>query len=388
MSGDAMAKTEARGETTIATVAATASLAETLERGNTLPAAWYTDPEIFAQERARIFRRSWQYAGLTQDLAQPGDYLTCSVGEAPVVLVRDDAGTLRAFANVCRHRGSLLVRDAGGSRKTLQCGYHAWTYNLDGSLRAAPGMKDEPDFDKACFSLVPLPVETWGPFIFVNPNPHAPLLGATLGQLPELVAATGLDLGAIKRRVRRTFEIAANWKVVMDNYLECYHCPVAHPAFSDLIDLGHYTVTEYEYFSTQAGPVTSAARAGAARSNLYDASQGVQAGFYAFLWPNFTLNIYPGPGNVSLNLFVPLEIERTVAIFEYCFVDAVSAAEERDFAEFIDQVQREDIVLCESVQRGLRSGYFDQGRLMLRREHALRHFQQLVNRFLTTAPHP
>jgi choline monooxygenase len=145
-------------------------------------------------------------------------------------------------------------------------------------------------------------------------------------------------------------------------------------------------VTEYESFSTQTGPVTSAATAGTARSTLYDASQGVRAGFYAFLWPNFTLNIYPGPGNVSLNLFVPLEIERTLAIFEYCFVEAVSEAEERDFARFIDQVQREDIVLCESVQRGLRSGYFEQGRLMLRREPALRHFQQSVHRALTVEP--
>ena len=106
------------------------------------------------------------------------------------------------------------------------------------------------------------------------------------------------------------------------------------------------------------------------------------AGFYAYLWPNFTLNIYPGPGNVSLNLFLPIDVNRTVAIYEYCFVDEVASAEEEDFVRFIDQVQDEDVVLCESVQRGLSSGYFDQGRLMLRREKALRHFQQLVFRAL------
>lgn len=109
----------------------------------------------------------------------------------------------------------------------------------------------------------------------------------------------------------------------------------------------------------------------------------MQEGFYAYLWPNFTLNIYPGPGNVSLNLFVPLAVDRTLAIYEYCFADSVSEREEQDFVRFIDQVQREDIGLCESVQRGLSSGYFDQGRLMLSREHALRHFQRLVHRFLS-----
>ncbi len=360
----------------------TMTLAEALERGYTLPSAWYTDPAIFARERERIFRRAWQYVGLAEDVARPGDFLTTTLGDAPLVIVRDEAGMLRAYANVCRHRGSQLVLEERGTRRTLQCHYHAWTYNLDGSLRAAPGMKDEPEFDKACYSLVSLPVEAWGPFIFANPDPAARPLGETLGMLPELVAATGLDLGGIRRRVRQTYEIAANWKVVVDNYLECYHCPVAHPAFSDLIDLEKYTVAEYEFFSTQQGPVSRVAREGQA-DGLYDASQGVQAGFYVSLWPNFTLNIYPGPGNISLNLFVPLGVDRTLAIYEYCFAEAVSEREERDFVQFIDQVQREDIVLCESVQRGLRSGYFNQGRLMLRREHALRHFQKLVYRFLS-----
>ncbi len=133
------------------------ALAAQLEQGYTLPAAWYTDPATFAREQARIFRRAWQYAGLTEELPRPGDFLTRELGGAPVVLLRDRDGQLRAFANVCRHRGSQLVLDACGNRKTLQCHYHAWTYNLDGTLRAAPGMKDEPGFDRACHSLVALP---------------------------------------------------------------------------------------------------------------------------------------------------------------------------------------------------------------------------------------
>jgi phenylpropionate dioxygenase-like ring-hydroxylating dioxygenase large terminal subunit len=352
-----------------------------LERGQTLPAEWYTDPAVFGRERARIFRRAWQYVGLTEQLASPGDVLTAWVGDVPVVLTHAEDGQLRGFVNVCRHRGAEVVREECGHRSTLQCPYHAWTYNLDGTLRAAPGSRDESHFDRGVYSLVPVRVETWGPFIFANPDAHALALHDVLAELPALAAASGIRLDALRRRVRRTYDIAANWKVVVDNYLECYHCPVAHKAFSDLIDLNDYTVEEYAYFSVQGGTVTEAARTGR-QQGLYDVSGEVQSGFYAYLWPNFTLNIYPGPGNVSLNLFLPVDVNRTLAIYDYCFVDEVGAEEERDFVRFIDQVQEEDVVLCESVQRGLRTGYLEHGRLMLAREHALRHFQRLVARAL------
>jgi choline monooxygenase len=362
-----------------------AHLHASLEAGYTLPGAWYTDPKVLKREQKRIFRRTWQYVGLSEQIAHPGDFFTAQIDDVPIVIVRDEAETLRAFVNVCRHRGSQLMPNGCGNRKTLQCLYHAWTYNLDGSLRAAPGSKDEPGFKPDDLGLLPVQIDKWGPFVVVNLDPQAPPLAAVLGTLPELVTATGLPLNDIKRRVTRTYDIKANWKVVVDNYLECYHCPIAHKGFTDLIDLNNYEVTEYEYFSAQAAPITRAAKDGKASYNI---SEGVQAGFYAYLWPNFTLNIYPGPGNVSLNLFVPVDTHRTLAIYDYCFVDAVGEEEERDFVKFIDQVQEEDVVLCESVQRGLRSGYFDQGKLMLSRENGLRHFQKLVHRFLSDDTHP
>jgi len=360
--------------------APTSPVLATLERGETLPASWYTDPAYYAREQERIFRRSWQYVGLTEQVAKPGDFFTARAGDVPLVVARDQQGTLRGYVNVCRHRGSQLVNAEQGNRTTLQCAYHAWTYDLDGSLRAAPGMRDEPEFDKACYALVPVQVEAWGPFIFANPDRASPPLANVLGELPAMVSTTGLRLDAIRRKVRRTYDIAANWKVVVDNYLECYHCPVAHPGFSDLIDLKSYAVAEYEYFSTQAGPPTKSAREG--KAGLYDISGEVEAGFYAFLWPNFTLNIYPGPGNVSLNLFLPVDTNRTLAVYDYCFSDAVPEKEIEEFTHFIDQVQEEDVVLCESVQRGLKSGFFDRGRLM-QSERMLAHFQKLVYRFLT-----
>ena len=357
-------------------ISQSSDLPASLEQGYTLPAEWYTSHRVFELEKDLIFRHFWQYAGLVEHIARPGDFFTYGAGDVPIIVVRDEDRALRAFVNVCRHRGSELVLAASGNRKSIQCHYHAWTYGLDGSLRAAPGSKNEPGFSKEEFSLVPVQVDTWGPFIFINPDAQAPPLRDMLGELPQLVRATGLDLGAIKRRVRREYTIEANWKVVVDNYLECYHCPIAHPSFSALIDVDDYHLTEYQFFSVQRAPVKKSARNG--KRNIYGVGEGVEEGFYAFLWPNFMLNIYPGPGNVSLNLILPIDVDRTLAVYEYCFADEVSESETQEFAAFIDQVQREDIVLCESVQRGLRSGYFHQGKLMLSREKGLQHFQRLV----------
>src|SRR5690348_16985912 len=132
-----------------------------LERGETLPATWYTDPSFYAREQERIFRRSWQYVGLTEQVVNAGDFFTARAGDVPIVITRDQRGALRGYVNVCRHRGSQLINTEQGNRLTLQCAYHAWTYDLDGSLRSAPGMRDEPEFDKACYTLVPVQVETW-----------------------------------------------------------------------------------------------------------------------------------------------------------------------------------------------------------------------------------
>lgn len=342
--------------------------------GWTLPASWYTDPAVFEAEKRSIFRRFWHYAGLAERVVEPGDFLTCRAGDVPILVVRDEALQLRAFVSVCRHRGAEMVPAERGSRKSIQCHYHAWTYDLDGSLRAAPGSKNEPGFDRSEFRLVPVQVEIWGPFVFVNPDLEAGPLSAVLGELPSLVNATGIEVDRLRCRVRHRYDIAANWKVVVDNYLECYHCPVAHPSFSALLDVDQYQVREYEYFSVQTGRV----KGGESSAAGLRSSEGVEEALHAYLWPNFMLNIYPGPGNVSLNLILPVDVDRTAALYEYCFVDEVGDEEVREFVAFIDQVQQEDTVLCESVQRGLRSGFFDQGKLLLSRERALWHFQRLV----------
>lgn len=353
-----------------------------LESGYTMPVSWYVDPAFYAAEQERIFRKSWQYVGLQEQVAGVGDYILVHVGGLPFIVTRDQAGSLRAYVNVCRHRGSELVTEPCGTKKALQCPYHAWTFGLDGKLKSAPGMRGEAGFDPAEFSLFEGQVDTWGPFIFVNPDLEAPSLQSVLGELPGFVAETGLRLNEVKRRVRQEFDIHANWKVTIDNYLECYHCPVAHPGLSALIDMDNYWVREFDMFSTQGGPKKELAPG---EKEQFDTRGEVIDGFFAYLWPNFTINIYPGPGILSINLFLPVGPGETRAIFDYCFVDEISKEDEDDFVRFIEQVQLEDVVLCDSVQRGLSTGYLEVGKLMAKQESALLHFQHLVNRYMGDA---
>ena len=231
----------------------------TLADGRTLPFDWYSDPAVLRLERERIFRRTWQYAGRTAQVAEPGAFFTCDLGGVPIVVVRDKEGGLRAFLNTCRHRGSLVC-EGEGKRETLQCPYHAWTYGLDGALRAAPRSDREPGFDKTELSLVPVSVESWGPFVFANPDGEAAPLAETLGELPQLVAASGLDLGSLRFLQRSSGEYEANWKVCSENFLECYHCQVAHPGFSKVVDVSvdAYVLEHGPTFSTQYGPVREA----------------------------------------------------------------------------------------------------------------------------------
>jgi phenylpropionate dioxygenase-like ring-hydroxylating dioxygenase large terminal subunit len=330
-----------------------------------LPSAWYVEPAYHDDELARVFDRSWQYAGPAELVAEPGTFLTTRAGRVPIVVARDTDGELNAFVNVCRHRGAEVARERNGRRKSLQCHYHAWTYGLDGRLRAAPRTEG---LDLEGIELPRVSVGTWGPFMFVNPDPEAGPLDDALGELPLIVADAAVPLGAVRPRRSSSYEIQANWKLVVDNYLECYHCPVAHPGFSSAFDVDDYTLTEYPTFSVQRTP-----------------GREEGEGLYAYLWPNFTLNAYPGPGNVSVNLFVPLAADRTLALFEYYLADAVTDAETDEFVAFVDQVQREDTELCESAQRGLRSGRLERGLLVPGREDGLQHFQRLVRQALHEA---
>ena len=193
-----------------------------------LPWDWYRDPRVLAVEERRLFRPSWQYVGPLECLQRPGDQMVGRLLRVPVVVVRDGDGELRGFLNVCRHRGSLVV-PADGNAPRLRCPYHAWTYGLDGTLRSAPQCGPEIAAEHGDLGLLPVRVATFGPFVFASAAADGPPLEVVIGDLAEVVAGVGLDLGGLRRRQRFDYTLAANWKIHLENYLECYHCPVAHP---------------------------------------------------------------------------------------------------------------------------------------------------------------
>ena len=212
-----------------------AALLAALDRGESLPARWYTDPAITERELLLVFRRSWNYVGPAAELAEVGDYVTGYAGSVPVVVVRNDKG-LAGFVNVCRHRRHLVMKGRGNAR-LMQCGYHAWTYDLAGGLRRAPRAEAEPDFRLEDFPLLPIRVEAVGPFVFVNLDADAPTAKDCYGPVLDIIARSGIDLGTLTLHSRGDWQARANWKAMLENYLECYHCAVAHPGFSAAIDV-------------------------------------------------------------------------------------------------------------------------------------------------------
>ena len=341
----------------------------------TVPWEWYTDPRVLLLEQERIFRRTWQYAGRREQVEEPGSFFTCDTGGIPIVVVRDKERTLRAFVNVCRHRGSLVC-EGEGRRETLQCPYHAWTYGLDGTLRTAPRSDLEPGFDRSELGLVAAQVETWGPFVFVNADASAAPLGETFADLPALVAEAGLDVGGLRFLRRLSSQYEANWKVCCENFLECYHCQVAHPAFSKVVDVAFdaYRLEESRWFSSQYGPIR--ARQGA--PGQFDPTGPITRGQFHFLWPNVTINVLPGQPNLSIGPIVPVGPERTMRFLDYYVAPGVDPGWLEEMLAFDDQVGAEDTVLVERVQKGMRAGVLEHGRLLEGSERLIGHFQGLL----------
>ena len=215
-----------------------------LDRNMTFPARWYSDPAIFDVELEHVFARSWQLVAHEARIPNPGDHHVCRVAHVPVLLTRDLEGELHGFVNVCRHR-AFPVATEDGNRKTLQCQYHGWTYELDGCLRKAPRSEREPGFDASEFSLVPVAVEVFRGFVFVNPDVNAPPLAEAYPELADLWTSRHLDFADYRYIDRYTYEIPANWKVWVENATECYHCPTVHKnSFSDAWEVD---VDVYEY---------------------------------------------------------------------------------------------------------------------------------------------
>lgn len=339
-----------------------------------LPCEWYVEQRVLEAEFERIFERSWQCVGLIDQLSAPGDYITGQVGRIPVVVVRDAQQRLRGFVNVCLHRCSIIASGCGNATR-LQCPYHAWTYGLDGRLIAAPRFKYEPGFQFADFRLAEIQVDRLGPLVMVNPDVHAQSLGEQLDGLEQRMREDGLSFDGMVHAGHWESEQAANWKVLVENFNECYHCPVAHPQFSQLlaVDPEHYRLETARWTSRAVVPL----RSGVESIDGYPDGENSK-GQYALLWPAFTVSQSPGPRRVVACWFEPIDPGRTRMVCE-TFVDpAITADEIEVLNQFSTQVALEDQALVESVQRGMQSRQVARPHLMVATEELVVHFDRLV----------
>jgi phenylpropionate dioxygenase-like ring-hydroxylating dioxygenase large terminal subunit len=345
----------------------------TIDGTRTLPWVWYTDPAVLRLEHERIFRTSWQYVGHAGEVTEPGSFAATRVADVPVVVVRDEEGTLRAFLNVCRHRGSIVCTGSG-RRATLQCPYHAWTYGLDGHLLAAPRSEREGGIEREELGLVQLRLETWGPFLYVNADEDAEPLSAVLEDVPDRIADAGIDVDTLRFLRRSESEYDANWKICAENFLECYHCPTAHPGFSAVMDVSPdaYLLEASGQRLSQYGPPRAEPR------GSYDPTGEVERGQFHLFFPGTVLNVLPGRPNLSIGPIVPLAPERTYRFLDYFVADDADTAWVDELLAFDEQVGAEDRELVERVHAGVRSGVLAGGRLMPESERLVAHFQALV----------
>ncbi len=342
-----------------------------IERAWTPPSSWYASRALYELERRAVFAASWQPVARSADLSRPGDYVAGCIAGEPHVIVRGNDGGLRALHNTCRHKGREVAIGRGNA-PNLVCGYHAWSYDLDGRLRSAPRVAGIEDFDREAMSLPPLRAETWGPWVFVSADLDAPSLASSLPELDGRLGATGWE--RLRLAGHRSWNIACNWKVYVDNYLDGgYHIPHMHPTLDAQIDMATYRT---EIFASSSIQSCSPAPSRDERI-AYDAAQRIGGGaIYAWLFPNFMINRY-GPC-LDSNHVVPLGPDRCEVRYEFYFEgDADPSFVEASMAQ-ADVTQREDIAICESVQRGLASSSYDRGRYAPRVETGEHHFHRLL----------
>ncbi|MEP7097687.1 MAG: SRPBCC family protein [Dokdonella sp.] len=334
-----------------------------LASATALPASYYAGDSAAALDRRAVFARSWQLAAHTAQLDDPGDHVVTEIAGVPMLIVRGDDGELRALHNVCRHRaGPLATCDARGAKR-LRCHYHGWTYALDGRLHSAPEMSGAKDFDVHAIRLPQARLAQWRGFVFVALGDAPPLADVVAG-IDARLGADALTGYALHRR--ETYDIACNWKVYVDNYLEGYHVPHIHPELNRMLDYRSYVTELARWHSLQSSPLEST-------DELY----GNGDALYYWLWPNTMLNVLPG--RLQTNRVLPLGPGRCRVEFDFYYPDGANGTvrRESDLA-FSDIVQKEDVDICERVQRGLESGSYVAGRLNPLRESGVHHFHELL----------
>ena len=343
-----------------------------LAQASTIPAAWYVDPRIAELERINVFGKTWQLVARTDQVQSSGQFISTMVAGEPVVVVRGNDGVLRAFYNVCRHHAAAVVTQACGHASILRCPYHGWNYGLDGTLKGMPEFDGVENFDRTQNGLVPIRVETWECFVFVNLDNHAEPLAKFLGRLVQRVAPLGVS--KLHYFDRRTYDINCNWKVFVDNYLDGgYHVPHLHKGLNSVLDYKQYTIENEDRYCLQSSPMVASEEDVATGSTR----KGDRA-WYFWQHPNLMINCYAG--YMDTNLVIPVDVDHCHVIFDFYFADVSEVS--RDYNEQSvnvgNRVQEEDLGICEDVQRGLKSRAYRAGRLSVRREAGEQLFHRLL----------
>ena len=343
-----------------------------LSEAYTIPAPWYVDRRIAELELQTVFSNTWQVIGRVDQVEKPGQFVTATVAGEPIVAVRGSDDVLRAFYNVCRHHAAAVVTEPCGQASLLHCPYHGWNYGLDGSLKGMPEFDGVKSFERKDNGLVPVKVETWEQFVFVNLNPASATLQEFLGGLVKRVAPLGLR--KLHYFTSKVYDIHCNWKVFVDNYLDGgYHVPHLHKGLNSVLDYKQYTIENEDRYSLQSSPLVFPDEDAAAASTR----KGDRA-WYFWQYPNFMLNFYEG--YLDTNLVIPVDVDHCRVIFDFYFGDVSEAR--REFNERSvatgSGVQDEDLGICEAVQRGLKSRAYGAGRLSVRREAGEQLFHQLL----------
>ncbi|MFC4008166.1 SRPBCC family protein [Nonomuraea purpurea] len=360
---------------------------------STLPGGSYAEPEVFVLEQGKIFESLWFCAVRAGDLPKPGAFRTVQVGRESVIVVRGRDERLRAFLNVCRHRGARLCLEAAGEvRRTIRCTYHAWSYDLDGRLAAAPNLAKMPDVDRVEYGLVPVHLREWLGYAWVclaaePPSFEETVTSAATERLgdPAAIEHYHVDKLALGRRI--SYDVKANWKLIVENFMECYHCATIHPELTAVLPefaggfAAQYYVGHGAEFAERAEGFTVDGRAGFGK--LPDVSQDQDRRYYAItVKPQVFVNLVPD--HVIVHRMYPLAVDRTVVECDWLYHPDVvaSGADLSASVELFHRVNEQDFDACERTQPGMASRAYIKGGVLVPSEHHISLFHQWVNQRL------
>ncbi len=338
---------------------------------DTLPASWYCDPFIYQKERETIFRQEWLYAAHVSEFSEVGEYVSTEIAGYPIVLVRKEHGEIAAFHNVCRHRGAPLLTEPQGklTGSTMTCRYHGWSYNTDGKLAAAPYFDCSSSCDREKFSLYSIRTEVFDGLVFVNLSPEGKSFHDEYGELVQCIQSASCNLSDYKFHSKMVREGNFNWKVWVDGYQECYHCPTIHPVFLKDFQLTRYLVENRSRFSLHSC------------ERRIPSSSGAFEGLWLWIYPNLGMPIYePAFYTLQVN---PLNTNRTQLTYTFHFRETVEEQTIQEFRNFVEQITEEDINVCEAVQKNIEAGIFKGGVLNSARENGVIYFHSLVRKAIT-----